>query len=238
MSAAAHHHQIMNQNFGPSGGFPPTRDYGSTSSSGSNQAMLRSTDFAGFSPTEFISLKENIASNIVFIKSSWLVLDKMSKQIGMPNDSQDKRNKVHTLQMNTNQKVTETSKDLKRLSALVRGGDKQQKLEVDRLTYEFKTIVEKYSRSQQVVATKMKRVLLVSAAQQQDFNQSDEQNESGGDRSLLMQRQTERELQLEQEQLIDREQRIRQIESDVLDVNQIFRNLSSMVNEQAEAVGE
>lgn len=228
----------MNQNFGTSGAYPH-RDYGSTSMSGSNQSMLRSNDFAGFSPTEFISLKENIASNIVYIKSAWHQLDKATKLIGTPKDNQEQRDRIHTVQMSTNQKVTDTSKDIKRLGALVRGGDKQQKLEVDRLTHEFKTIVEKYSKSQQTVATKMKQIFLVNAATaaQQDYNQFDEQNESIDQTSLQHQRQTERELQLEQERLIDREQRIRQIESDVLDVNKIFKDLSSMVYDQGQVVG-
>lgn len=228
----------MNQNFGSNGGGYPPRDYGSTSMSGQNQAMLRSSDFAGFSPTEFISLKENIASNIVYIKSAWHQLEKATKVIGTAKDSQENRNRVHTVQMNTNQKVTDTSKDLKRLSALVRGGDKQQKLEVDRLTFEFKTIVEKYSRSQQVVATKMKQVFLVNAAaQEQDWRQSDEQNEAS-DRASIMQQQTQQDLQLEEERMRDREQQIQQIESDVLDVNKIFRDLSSMVHNQGEVIGK
>lgn len=227
----------MNQNFGPNGSGYPPRDYGSTSISGQNQAMLRSSDFA-FSPTEFISLKENIASNIVYIKSAWHQLEKAIKVTGTAKDNQENRDRVHTVQMSTNQKVTDTSKDLKRLSALVRGGDKQQKLEVDRLTHEFKTIVEKYSKSQQVVAAKMKQVFLVNAAaQQQDLMSAEEQIEAS-DRASMMQHQTQQELKLQEDRLIDREQQIRQIESDVLDVNKIFKDLSSIVHDQGQVVGE
>lgn len=43
-----------------------------------------------------------------------------------------------------------TSKDLLRLTFVVRRGDKQQKLLVEKLTSDFKTIVEMYSQSQKV----------------------------------------------------------------------------------------
>jgi t-SNARE domain-containing protein 1 len=56
----------------------------------------------------------------------------------------------HNIQTTTNQKIQATSKDLGRLTAVVRRGDKQQKLMVERLTADFKSVVEKYSRSQQV----------------------------------------------------------------------------------------
>lgn len=79
----------MNQNFGASGGRYPPRDYGSM-----NSGALNSQDFAGFSPTEFISLKENIASNIVYIKSSWHQLEKAIKIVGTAKDNQEQRNRM------------------------------------------------------------------------------------------------------------------------------------------------
>lgn len=55
---------------------------------------------------------------------------------------------------------------------------------------------------------------------------------------LQQQVQLSRELAFEQDMLIDREARIRQIEADVLDVNQIMRELSALVHEQGENVGK
>lgn len=47
-----------------------------------------------------------------------------------------------------------------------------------------------------------------------------------------------RELAFEQEMLMERETRIRQIESDVLNVNEIMRELGTLVHDQAEVIGE
>lgn len=43
-------------------------------------------------------------------------------------------------------------------------------------------------------------------------------------------------IEFEQEMLLEREQRIRQIESDMIDVNQIMKELSAMVHEQGENI--
>lgn len=47
----------------------------------------------------------------------------------------------------------------------------------------------------------------------------------------------QKNLQFEQSMLKEREQRVRQIEEDVLDVNQIMRELNTLINQQGETVG-
>lgn len=47
-----------------------------------------------------------------------------------------------------------------------------------------------------------------------------------------------KQVEFEQEMLVEREQRIRQIESDMIDVNQIMKELSAMVQEQGEHISK
>lgn len=47
----------------------------------------------------------------------------------------------------------------------------------------------------------------------------------------------QKNLQFEQGMLEEREKRVRQIEEDVLDVNQIMRELNTLINQQGEAIG-
>lgn len=215
------------------------RDYGATSSS-SGSAMAgadSSNNFGGFSPTEFISLSESIAANTIFVKQSWQFLEKANRTIGTAKDNQTLRDKVHDLQAGTNQRIATTSKDLQRLTVVVRRGDKQQKLQVEKLTSDFTHVVQMYSKSQQVIAAKMKQVFLVNAAQQDDLNR--DSFSEGNQQDQLLQRQQQaaaQSLQFEQDMLLEREQRFRQIEADVLDVNQIMKELSSITNQQAEVI--
>lgn len=54
---------------------------------------------------------------------------------------------------------------------------------------------------------------------------------------VQQQAQMARELAFEQEMMLDRETRIRQIEGDILDINQIMRELGSLVQQQGETIG-
>lgn len=56
--------------------------------------------------------------------------------------------------------------------------------------------------------------------------------------SVQQQAQLARELAFEQEMMLDRETRIKQIEGDILDINQIMRELGSLVHQQGETIGE
>lgn len=152
---------------------------------------------------------------------------------------------------------------------VVRHGDKQQKLQVEKLTSDFRKIVEIYSASQQVcmklilwviqnslhftdvitfalnsiilqqIAAKMKGILLINASQQDDLNQDENPNTT--DKDLLFhskQKSLQQNLQFDQSLLKEREQRVRQIEDDVLDINQIMRELNTLIYQQGENIGE
>lgn len=221
------------------------RDYGATSSTSSTSAITSVPDvnFSGFSPTEFMSLSENIGYNINSVISSWKQLEKALKVIGTPRDTQASRDKVHHLQSQTNIRIQTTSKDLQRLTAVVRQADKKQKLKQEKLTNEFRQVVEKYSESQKKIAAAMKQVVLQQSQQSaSNFAMDDDlaSAAAGSDQEILIQRQksaaTEASLQFEQNMLLDQEKRIKEIEADVLDVNAIFRVLSSLVQEQGQQV--
>lgn len=155
---------------------------------------------------------------------------------------------------------------MQRLTVVVRHGDKQQKLQVEKLTSDFRKIVEIYSASQQVcvtliviqntyrftddisfalceinlqqIAAKMKGILLINASQQDDLNQ--DENPNSTDKDLLFhskQKSLQQNLQFDQSLLKEREQRVRQIEDDVLDINQIMRELNTLIYQQGENIG-
>lgn len=82
----------------------------------------------------------------------------------------------------------------------------------------------------------MKGILLINAAQVDDLNQQ----VTSTDTDLLFhqaQKQVQQNLEFEQGMLQERESRIRQIEDDVLDVNQIMRELSALITQQGESIG-
>lgn len=85
----------------------------------------------------------------------------------------------------------------------------------------------------------MKGILLINASQQDDLNQ--DENPNSTDKDLLFhskQKSLQQNLQFDQSLLKEREQRVRQIEDDVLDINQIMRELNTLIYQQGESIGE
>ncbi len=113
-------------------------------------------------------------------------------------------------------------------------------MRVTRLTSDFQSIVEQYTDLQKQIVVKMKISLLrpesmtgsTTETEDQDANLIDAEGQKQA--QLLLQQ----ELEFEQGMLLEREEKIRQIESDILDVNTIMRELGTLVNEQAVAVGK
>lgn len=214
------------------------RDYGATSTNQMN-AITRIPDVS-FSPTEFMHLSDNIATNIASVKSSAHQLEKAYKAINKNKNGYDSyKEKIHQIQTQTNQKIQMTSKDLSRLTTVVQKGDKQQKLQLERLTSEFQSTVNKYSEVQQQVAKLMKQMVLLAAVQQQQQDEEAGSYSNDREREELLQRQLQMQkgLQFENDLLEEREAKIREIEADVLDANAIMRELSVLVNQQGEAIG-
>ncbi|XP_036146088.1 syntaxin-12 [Monomorium pharaonis] len=191
----------------------------------------------GFSPTELYNLCENITANIYKINSSWRFLEKTYKSIGTSKDTQDLRDQVHITQSNTNQMVTQTSKDIARLTMLMRRGEKQQKLQIEKLTTDFKDALQRYSSMQKSIAEKMKRHIL---AMTNIENSMDAEDAEETHHLLLAQEQehktTQRTLEFQHGLLLEREDRIKRIEGDILDVNQIMRELAALVHQQGDTI--
>ena len=95
--------------------------------------------------------------------------------------------------------------------------------------------------STQQIAAKLKGIILINASQQDDINNDGTSGGTGTDTDYLFhqkQKQVQQTLQFEQSMLKEREQRVRQIEEDVLDVNQIMRELNTLINQQGEVIGK
>jgi t-SNARE complex subunit (syntaxin) len=217
-----------------SGGFEPQKTYGAIGNS------VPDVGFHGlqFSPTELYNLSENITTNINTIIKSWKNLEQALKNTGTDKDNQELRDKIHVTQQSCNQIVSQTAKDLQRLTVVVRKGDKQQKLQAEKLTGDFRDAVQCYSRLQKQVAEKMKTRLLSgqTLGTTSEYDDEEEQRLTEEAERTAAQKSLQRELQFEQEMLLEREQRIRQIEGDVLDVNEIMRELGAMIHEQADTI--
>jgi t-SNARE domain-containing protein 1 len=132
--------------------------------------------------------------------------------------------------------ISDTTTTLKKISAMTRGSsDKEAKLRGVKLTSDFQLAVQKFTDTQKLIVAKMKTTSPMSTG----FTDSDDQKQSLVDAETAHQEQMQYHQQLEFEQglMIERENRVKQIETDILDVNEIMRDLATLVVDQRATVG-
>jgi hypothetical protein len=71
-----------------------------------------------------------------------------------------------------------------------------------------------------------------------EYNDDDQQSLIEEAEQIAAQKSLQRELEFEREMLLEREHRVQQIEADILDVNEIMRELGAMVHEQGDTISK
>ncbi|XP_055288672.1 t-SNARE domain-containing protein 1 isoform X3 [Moschus berezovskii] len=198
-------------------------------------------------PSDLQELFEETSANVFRINSNVASLEQSLRSLGTPGDTQELRDSLHTVQQETNRTIAVSTSSLKQMAELLRGCPRQEHLQLDRLKTQLSDTVQRYGVVQKKIAEKSRALL--PTAQRGSTQQSpqaafaeladDEKIFNGGDgvwpghEQSLLPEITEEDL----EAIRLREEAILQIESDLLDVNQIIKDLASMVSEQGEAIG-
>ncbi|XP_022410912.1 t-SNARE domain-containing protein 1 isoform X1 [Delphinapterus leucas] len=192
-------------------------------------------------------LFQETSASVFRINSNVAFLEQSLRSLGTPSGTQELRDSLHTVQQQTNHAIAASASALKQMAELLRGCSRQERLQLDRLKTQLSDAIQSYGVVQKKIAEKSRALL--PTAQRVGKQQSpqapfaelseDEKIFNGGDGVWQAQGQallpeiTEEDL----EAIRLREEAILQIESDLLDVNQIIKDLASMVSEQGEAIG-
>ncbi|KAG1676781.1 Syntaxin-12 [Nymphon striatum] len=189
---------------------------------------------------DFYQLCDGVSSNIFAVNNSASTLEKALKQVGSPNDSGNLRDKIHDTQQITNSTISGTTRSLKTLSSYASNGDRQQRLHIERLRNEFQETVKRYSNLQKPKSDTAGAGATWGEAVEDDDDDSQQllvQEQKQLVLHVLTQIQAQQqEIEFDAAMIAERESRVRQIEADILDVNQIFRDLGTMVHEQGEII--
>nr|XP_046181548.1 syntaxin-12-like isoform X3 [Oncorhynchus gorbuscha] len=163
----------------------------------------------------------------------------MVNQLGTGQDTSELRDSLQQIQHFTNQLAKETNKHLKDLSFVSPSSEQRpQKIQKDRLMNEFSAALDNFQAVQRQAAQKEKESVTraragsslsaedgVSEEQLVSFDNQD-------DWAQTITQTTEEDLAL----IKERETNIRKLESDILDVNQIFKDLAVMIHDQGEMI--
>ncbi|XP_026288424.1 syntaxin-7 [Frankliniella occidentalis] len=231
--------------YGATDGVPAVSFAGGLAQSGLAGGGLAGGGLAGdsnvsqFSPTELFNLCENITTNIYKINNGRKEVERELRSIGTFKDTQGLRDQIHNTHVSCNELIKQTTHELARHTEVVRRGNRQQKLQAERLREEFSQAVTNYCSAQKQISEKMKLHIPAIVPGSPDVDATEDESE----RLLAMERRQQeqklkqRELEFESGLMEERVQRIQAIENDIIDVNQIMRELSAMVHQQGETVG-
>lgn len=193
------------------------------------------------------ALVNSITSNIQKLSLLTNDLQRAVSLVGTELDDNQLRNSLQQKQQQGNQLAKDTDRQIKAFAALPVGPDqRQRKLQKERLLNDFSAALNNFQKIQRQAANKEREfVARVRASSRVSMGQSSGHTEGHTDDirnvpafSSEMQLQAEEEAMSEEDlRLIqEREQAIKQLESDIVDINDIFKDLGMMVHEQGEII--
>ncbi|ELT94838.1 hypothetical protein CAPTEDRAFT_210736 [Capitella teleta] len=214
--------------------------YGSTSAT-------REGDFASHGSRQpsgsiYNELIDKIKGNIFVIENNASLLVNCNKQIGTNADSRDLRKKIQTSEQKTKEIISETIDALKQVKASFSAQSKTQKLQYGRLMNEFEEAVKSYNDQQMIVVERVRsaRPLVDARTIVIIEHEDDDEGASLLDREArrVQMQENEGSEDAELDFLLEREEEMRILERNTLELNQIFHELHRIVHEQEAVIGE
>ncbi|KAG8198900.1 hypothetical protein JTE90_015112 [Oedothorax gibbosus] len=218
----------------------------SSYSNGYQYSTYTSAETAGNG--EFKRLSDVISTNIQKVSQNVASMQKMVNQLGTPQDCESLRAQLHQVQHYTNQLVKDTNNHLKELPLLPnppnQSDQRQRKVLREKLNTQFSEALKNFQLQQRNAVTKEKAsVMRARAHSGLSGNPFGDDPPSTGhliDLQSPTQNQMMTSLQMEEEVnlelLREREEAVRKLEADIVDVNHIFTDLATLVHEQGEVI--
>lgn len=196
-------------------------------------------DYRDQSGTDFEDTFSQITRNITTINTGANNIEKAAKVLGTDRDNGQFGNKIHSVSQETHKTIDDTTRLFRKLNQ--RRLDRTQRLRLDKVQNDFRDSVKRFQGLQKKAVD---RVKTVSRQEQQKVQKSHVWLDDEDDEPLIEEDNTRRQQLMAQEQVIDddlalirdREEQIRALEGDILDVNEIFRDLGAMIYEQGEQI--
>lgn len=190
-------------------------------------------------------LAQRISSNIQKITQCSVEIQRTLNQLGTPQDSPELRQQLQQKQQYTNQLAKETDKYIKEFGFLptTPSEQRQRKIQKDRLVAEFTTSLTNFQKAQRQAAEREKEFVARVRASSRVSGGFPE--DSSKEKNFVSwESQTQPQVQVQDEEITEddlrliheRESSIRQLEADIMDINEIFKDLGMMIHEQGDVI--
>ncbi|KAI8327900.1 t-SNARE [Choanephora cucurbitarum] len=203
------------------------------------------------SDNDYKKLTQRVSQQVFHINGNITSIERLIGFLGTSKDSTDIRNKLHDVTEGTRDLIKDTTADIKMLSQYQTSDPKkirQRKLEQQKLSKDFQKVLAEFQNIQRESVSKQREyvdkkkastaVLQSQVDDEVDMVQQEQQQ-------LLQQEDAQRRIQIEaldneiefNETLIsERENEIQGIEQGITELNEIFRDLGMLVNEQESGI--
>ncbi|XP_011154390.1 syntaxin-7 isoform X3 [Harpegnathos saltator] len=202
---------------------------------------------------DFGRLSQTIGTSILKVSQNVSSMQKMVNQLGSSTDSQELRNQLHQIQHYTQQLAKDTSVHLRDLAILANnsgstspGEQRQRKMQKERLQDEFTSALNSFQAVQRLAASKEKEMVRKAKAsagiapfgekKQETLIELQDSKTYTTDNTQPKMMQHQQQEQLNLRLLEEQEASIRQLESNISDINQIFKDLGALVYDQGEVI--
>lgn len=200
---------------------------------------------------QYKELTQQIAQQIFHINGNINSIDRLVGFLGTARDTSEIRSSLHDVTNATRELIKDCTQDLKLLSRLDTsepGKNRQQKkLEKQKLSKEFQNVLSSFQKAQRISASKQRefvdkaKATTVMLQSQVITNEEEEFNEPRSSTVMDEQRQVQMEAldhEIEYNELLisEREGEIQNIEQGITELNEIFRDMGMLVNEQESGI--
>ncbi|XP_061399302.1 syntaxin-7-like, partial [Musca vetustissima] len=198
------------------------------------------------SEIDFQRLAQTIATSIQKIQQNVVTMQRMVNQCNTPQDSPDLKKQLHQIMTYTNQLVMDTSIQL---SEVEKCKERHLKIQRDRLVDEFTAALTKFQTLQRKTVDIEKNQVRQARSNQYNIakppGSTNNASNGGGNNSFFddnlfgrksqqqqQQQQTQMQEEIDLQALEEQERAIRELEENIVGVNEIYKKLGSMVYEQ------
>ncbi|KAJ3391374.1 hypothetical protein HDU84_006119 [Entophlyctis sp. JEL0112] len=186
------------------------------------------------------------ASNSVFqISNNVASMDALVSQLGSAKDTSELRNRLHELTESTRDMIKVTSADLKSLVISENSSNfegRQHKMAQQKLQKDFESVLSRFQNVSKMAAKKSREYVQKARNYQQQKNSGDDGNDDADENAPLLNIQQQEqiardhvidlEVEYNENLIQEREQDLQNIERSIVEVNEIFRDLGTIVGEQ------
>ncbi|CAI0471071.1 unnamed protein product [Linum tenue] len=192
-----------------------------------------------------------VASGIFQINTAVSTFQRLVNTLGTPKDTPELREKLHKTRLHIGQLVKDTSARLKQASDVDHhsGVDQRKKIADAKLAKDFEAVLKEFQKAQRLSAERetayspfAAQANVPSSYTANEVDASSDKNPE--ERSLLMETKRQEVVLLDNEIAFneaiieEREQGIHEIQQQIGEVNEIFKDLAVLVHEQGTMIGE